>query len=82
MGWIMTLVIGGITGWLASIVMKANAQMGLIANILVGVVGSSLGFWIAGLLGFAAYGMIARLAVGVAGAALLIYILKAIGFFK
>jgi uncharacterized membrane protein YeaQ/YmgE (transglycosylase-associated protein family) len=82
MGWIMTLVIGGIVGWLASMFMKTDKQMGIVANVIVGIVGSSLGFWIAGLLGFAAYGMIAQLAVAVAGAALLIVILKALGVFK
>ena len=82
MGWIISLIIGGIVGWLASIVMKTNAQMGLIANVLVGIVGSSLGFWLAGLLGLAAYGAIAQWIVGVAGAMALIFILKALGFFK
>ena len=37
---IVTLVIGGIVGWLASILMKTNAQMGILANVVVGVVGS------------------------------------------
>jgi uncharacterized membrane protein YeaQ/YmgE (transglycosylase-associated protein family) len=69
-------------GWLASIVMKTNAQMGIIANIVVGIVGSSLGFWVAGLIGLGANGSIMRWIVGVAGAALLIYILKVIGIFK
>jgi uncharacterized membrane protein YeaQ/YmgE (transglycosylase-associated protein family) len=82
MNWIITLVIGGIVGWLASIVMKTNAQMGLIANVLVGIVGSSLGFWLAGALGLAAYGAIAQWVVAVAGAAILIVILKALGIFK
>jgi uncharacterized membrane protein YeaQ/YmgE (transglycosylase-associated protein family) len=82
MDWIVTLVVGGIVGWLASMVMKTNKQMGIIANVLVGIVGSSLGFWLAGMLGLAAYGAIARWAVAVAGAALLIYFLKALGFFK
>ena len=49
MGWIFTLVIGGVVGWLASIVMKTNAQMGMVANVLVGIVGSALGFWLAGI---------------------------------
>ena len=40
MGLIVTLVIGGIVGWLASILMKTNAQMGIVANVLVGIVGS------------------------------------------
>ena len=82
MGWIVTLVVGGIVGWLASKVMKTDAQMGIIANVIVGIIGSSLGFWVAGMLGVAAYGMIAHWIVAVAGAALLIYILKALGIFK
>ena len=53
MGLIVTLIIGGIVGWLASIVMKTNAQMGLIANIVVGVVGAAIGNWLAGQLGMA-----------------------------
>ena len=82
MNWIMTIVVGGVVGWLASLVMKTNKQMGIIANVVVGIVGSSLGFWLAGLVGIAAYGAIARLAVAVAGAAVLIYLLKALGIFK
>lgn len=82
MGWIITLIIGGIVGWLASILMKTNAQMGLIANVLVGVAGSMLGFWVAGVLGFAAVGTLARFAVAVGGAALLIFILGKLGFIK
>jgi uncharacterized membrane protein YeaQ/YmgE (transglycosylase-associated protein family) len=82
MGWIVTLVVGGIVGWLASLVMKTNRQMGIIANVIVGIVGSSIGFWLAGMLGLAAYGAIAQWAVAVAGAAVLIFILKALGIFK
>jgi len=82
MGWIISLIIGGIVGWLASIVMKTNAQMGMIANVLVGIVGSALGFWLAGMLGIAPSGGILRFAVAVAGAALLIVILRALGLFK
>jgi uncharacterized membrane protein YeaQ/YmgE (transglycosylase-associated protein family) len=82
MGWIVTIVVGGIVGWLASLVMKTNAQMGIIANVLVGIVGSSLGFWLAGVLGLAAYGVVAQWIVAVIGAAVLIFILKAVGIFK
>lgn len=81
MGWIVSLVIGGIIGWLASIIMKTNAQMGLIANILVGVIGSSLGFWIAGQLGIAPAGIL-RFVVAVGGASLLIFLLGKLGFFR
>jgi uncharacterized membrane protein YeaQ/YmgE (transglycosylase-associated protein family) len=82
MNWIITIVIGGIIGWLASIVMKTNAQMGLIANVIVGIVGSSLGFWLAGLLGLSASGPIISWVVAIVGAALLIFILKAVGIFS
>ena len=82
MGWIVTLVVGGIIGWLASMVMKTDKQMGILANVIVGIIGSSLGFWLAGVLGFAAYGAVAQWAVAVAGAAVLIFLLKALGIFK
>ena len=82
MNWIVTIIVGGIIGWLASMIMKTNAQMGIIANVVVGIVGSSLGFWMAGLVGLAAYGAIAQWGVAVVGAAVLIFILKAVGVFK
>jgi len=82
MGWIGAIIIGGVVGWIASILAKANAQMGLIANILVGIVGSALGHWVFGLLGFAAYGGLARFAVSVVGAVLLILLLKQLGLFR
>ena len=79
---IIMIVVGGIIGWLAGMVMKTGGQMGILANVIVGIIGSSLGFWLAGMLGLAAYGAIARWAVAVAGAAILIWILKALGIFK
>jgi uncharacterized membrane protein YeaQ/YmgE (transglycosylase-associated protein family) len=82
MGWLISLIIGGIVGWLASIVMKTNAQMGLIANVVIGVVGSMLGFWLAGILGIAPQGGILGFVVAVAGAALLIFVLRALGILK
>lgn len=82
MNWIVTIVLGGIVGWLASIMMKTNAQMGLIANVIVGIVGSILGFWLAGVLGLAVYGLVVQGIVAVAGAALLIFILGKLGVFK
>ena len=78
---IVTLIVGGIIGWLASIIMKTNAQMGLLANIIVGIVGSLLGYWLAGALGIATAG-VGRWVVGVLGAVVLIGILKALNVFK
>jgi uncharacterized membrane protein YeaQ/YmgE (transglycosylase-associated protein family) len=78
---IITLIVGGIIGWLASMIMKTNAQMGLLANIIVGIIGSLLGYWLAGALGIATAGVL-RWVVGVIGAVVLIAILKALNVFK
>jgi uncharacterized membrane protein YeaQ/YmgE (transglycosylase-associated protein family) len=48
MGWIIALIVGGIAGWLASLVMNRDASMGIFWNIVVGCVGSVIGNMIAG----------------------------------
>jgi len=78
---IITLIVGGVIGWLASIIMKTNAQMGLLANIIIGIIGSLLGYWLAGVLGIATAGAL-RWVMGVIGAVVLIGILKALNVFK
>jgi uncharacterized membrane protein YeaQ/YmgE (transglycosylase-associated protein family) len=40
MNFIIWLIVGGILGWLASIVMKTNGQQGLILNVVVGIIGA------------------------------------------
>ncbi len=82
MNWLVTIIIGGVVGWLASVLMKANAQMGLIANVLVGIVGAALGYWLAGMMSIAPTGSITGFIVAIAGAALLIVLLRAMGVFK
>ena len=39
---IIWLVVGGVVGWLASLVMRTDAQQGIILNIVVGIVGAFL----------------------------------------
>ena len=46
MNFIIWLVIGGVIGWLASMVMKTDGQQGIILNIVVGIVGAFLGGWL------------------------------------
>ena len=48
MGFIIWLVVGGLIGWLASIIMRTDAQQGIILNIVVGIVGAILGGWLIG----------------------------------
>lgn len=48
MGIILWLIIGGVVGWLASIVMRRDGSQGIVLNIVVGIVGSILGAWLIG----------------------------------
>jgi uncharacterized membrane protein YeaQ/YmgE (transglycosylase-associated protein family) len=86
MGWIIAIIVGGLIGWLASKVMGTSE--GIIANIIVGIIGSSLGRWVFGdLLGIgsawkAGSFSLAGLAFGVLGAVILLWILKMIGIVK
>lgn len=45
MGIIIWLVIGGVVGWLASIIMRRDAQQGIFLNVIVGIVGAVLAGW-------------------------------------
>lgn len=52
MGIVVWLIVGGIVGWLASIIMRTNGQQGILLNIVVGIVGALLaGFIVSPLLG-------------------------------
>jgi uncharacterized membrane protein YeaQ/YmgE (transglycosylase-associated protein family) len=46
MNFIIWIVVGGILGWLASMVMRTDAQQGLLLNVIVGIVGALLGGWL------------------------------------
>ena len=50
MGWIVAIIVGGVAGWLASMVMNRDASMGILWNIIVGIIGALLGNVIAGAL--------------------------------
>ncbi len=52
MGWIVALIVGGIAGWLASMVMGRDASMGIFWNIVVGCVGSVVGNWVSQYFGY------------------------------
>lgn len=43
MGIILWLIMGGVVGWLASLVMRTDAQQGILLNIVVGIVGAFIG---------------------------------------
>lgn len=84
MNFIIWLVVGGLIGWIASIIMKTNAQQGMFLNIVVGIVGAFLGGWfLAPLLGTGTINSndfsIAGLGVSLLGAILLLAI---VNFFR
>ena len=74
----LTIIVGGIIGFVASRVMKTDEQMAILANIIIGIVGAFLGDLIGGMMGIGS-GMIMGLIVAIAGAAGLITILKRTG---
>lgn len=46
MGIILWLIVGGVVGWLASMIMKTDGQQGIILNVVVGIVGALVGGWL------------------------------------
>lgn len=48
MNFLIWIVVGGILGWIASIIMRTDAQQGLLLNIVVGIVGALVGGWLFG----------------------------------
>ncbi|WP_235263344.1 GlsB/YeaQ/YmgE family stress response membrane protein [Nitrincola sp. A-D6] len=48
MGIVIWLVMGGLVGWIASMIMGTNAQQGIILNVVVGIVGALIGGWLIG----------------------------------
>ena len=80
MGLIVALIIGGIIGWLASIVMRTDAQQGILLNVVVGIVGALLaGFVVSPLLGIGTINegvSIATFLVSLVGAIILLAIVN------
>ena len=78
---IVWLILGGVIGWLASLIMRTNAQQGIFLNIIVGIVGAMLaGFLVAPLLGTTTINQdnfsLAGLLVSLVGAVILLAIVN------
>lgn len=77
-GWLGAIIIGGLAGWVASMFMKTDASMGLLANIVVGIVGAIIGnlllpvFGITGTTGFNLWSFV----VALLGAVILLFIVR------
>jgi uncharacterized membrane protein YeaQ/YmgE (transglycosylase-associated protein family) len=71
------ILIGIIVGWLAGQIVKGRG-MGVLVDLIVGIIGSLLGGWLFGIIGLAAYGLIAQLVMGVVGAVILLLLVRVI----
>jgi uncharacterized membrane protein YeaQ/YmgE (transglycosylase-associated protein family) len=75
---IVTLIIGAAAGWLGSMIFKGSG-LGLIGNIVVGIVGSFLGYWLLGKLGVSlGSGWIGAILTGAIGAIIILALLNLI----
>ncbi len=82
MGIIAWLILGGLAGWIASMIMGTDAQQGLLMNIIVGIIGAFLGGFLWGLITgdtepFALFDIGSWL-TAIVGACILLFIVKAV----
>jgi len=77
-GFLAWIILGGLAGWIASKIMKTDAQMGIIMNIVVGIVGALLGGFILSLFGVdvAGGGLIFSMLTAIGGAVLLLWVVS------
>ena len=76
-GWIAAIIVGGIAGWLAEQFMKSN--MGLLMNIVLGIVGAAVASWLFSLIGISfGPGWVGYLIAGFIGAVILLFAVRMI----
>jgi uncharacterized membrane protein YeaQ/YmgE (transglycosylase-associated protein family) len=76
---IMTLFIGGLAGWIASLLVGSSKRQGLVLNIIVGVIGAFIGDYVFNILGIQTEAtFLGSVIVATAGAAILLLLVKAI----
>lgn len=80
MGIILWIIFGALVGWAASLIMKTDAQQGVLLNIIVGVIGAVIGGWIMSVIGKSGVGSfnLYSFLVALLGACVLIAIVKAV----
>lgn len=72
-GW---LVLGGLAGWIASMIKGKNAQMGIVANVVVGIVGALIGGFLLGLFMEGQAGLITSFITAIVGSVILLTIIN------
>lgn len=78
-GFIGWIVLGGLAGWIASRIKGTDAQMGIPANIIVGIVGALIGGWLLGLIwDVSNWGIVLSFITAIIGACILLTLLNMI----
>lgn len=80
MGIILWIIFGGLVGWIASLIMKTDAQQGIILNVIVGIIGAVIGGWLMSVIGESGVGgfNLYSFLVALLGACALIAIVRAV----
>lgn len=81
MGFLSWIIVGALAGWIASMIMKTDASMGALANIVVGIIGALIGGWVVGLFGVDVMDgaiKIESILTAILGAVILLAIVKAV----
>jgi uncharacterized membrane protein YeaQ/YmgE (transglycosylase-associated protein family) len=80
MGIILWIIFGALVGWIASLIMKTDAQQGALLNIVIGIVGAVIGGWLMSVIGESGVGgfNLYSFLVALLGACVLIAVVKAL----
>ena len=76
MNFLIYLIVGGIAGWLASIMMKRDGSQGIILNVIVGIIGGFLGGFLLPMVGLSFGGTLGYLITALIGAIVLLAIVN------
>jgi len=76
MNFLVMLIVGGIAGWLASIMMRRDGQQGVLLNVIVGIIGGFLGGFLLPMVGLNFGGWVGYLITALIGAVVLLLIVN------
>ena len=79
-GWIGTIVIGGLAGWVASMIMKTDGSMGIFLNVIVGIIGAVVANLLLPLIGLSGTSdnssLVTKFLVALVGAIVVLFVVK------
>ena len=76
MNFLVMLIVGGVAGWIASMLMRTDGQQGIILNVVVGIIGGFLGGFLLPMVGLSFGGWVGYLITALIGAVVLLAIVN------